>query len=84
MKTLAFAAIAFAFTASSLAADDNVSFEEAKSIQAALNAINCYGGEMEREDEGDVAFEVEDVVCADGQYEFKLDKSFGIVSKEKS
>lgn len=84
MKALVLAAVAVAFTASSLSADDIVSFEEAKSIQAALNAIDCYGGEMERETNGAVAFEVEDVVCADGQYDFKLDKSFGVVSKERS
>ena len=84
MKALVLAAAAVALTASSLAADDSVSFEEAKSIQAALNAINCYGGDMERENNGAVAFEVDDAVCADGQYDFKLDKSFGVVSKKKS
>ena len=84
MKALVLAAAAVALTASSLAADDSVSFEEAKGIQAALNAINCYGGDMERENNGAVAFEVDDAVCADGQYDFKLDKSFGVVSKKKS
>ena len=84
MKALVLAAAAVALTASSLAADDSVSFEEAKSIQAALNAINCYGGDMERENNGAVAVEVDDAVCADGQYDFKLDKSFGVVSKKKS
>lgn len=84
MKALVLAAAAVALTASSLAADDSVSFEEAKSIQAALNAINCYGGDMERENNGAVAFEVDDAVCADGQYDFKLDKSFGVVSKKRS
>ena len=84
MKALVLAAAAVALTASSLAADDSVSCEEAKCIQAALNAINCYGGDMERENNGAVAFEVDDAVCADGQYDFKLDKSFGVVSKKKS
>jgi hypothetical protein len=86
MRAFLPAAIAVVFASSTLVAvaDDNVSFEEAKGIQAALNAMDCYGGDMERENNGAVAFEVDDAVCADGQYDFKLDKSLGVVSKKKS
>ncbi len=84
MRAFLLAAIAVVFASSTLVADANVSFEEAKRIQAALNAMDCYGGEMELENNGAVAFEVDDAVCADGQYDFKLDKSYGVVSKKRS
>ncbi|MGI9525287.1 MAG: hypothetical protein ACR2PG_26955 [Hyphomicrobiaceae bacterium] len=84
MKLLFAVTIATLFAVSSAAAGSRVTFDEAKKIQAALNAMNCYGGEMERDVEGAVVFEVDDVVCEDGHFDFKLDKALGVVSKSKS
>ncbi|MCP4781699.1 MAG: hypothetical protein GY877_13475 [Hyphomicrobium sp.] len=77
------ALVALACTGTAACADDRVTPEEAKSIQAALNSLDCYGGDMERKSGGAAAYEVDDAVCKDGQYEFKLDKDFKITSKKR-
>ncbi len=64
--TLAFMAPAAAF------ADEKVSDEEGKAIQAAIGAWGCKGGEMEKETEGSGVFEVDDADCPGGQYDIKL------------
>ncbi len=71
----------FLITGAVFADDDNVSAEEARKITAALAAIGCTPGEMERDDDG---YEVDDAKCPDGEYEFKLNKAFEIVKKERN
>ena len=82
MKILAITALALGMSVSAALAG-TVTHDQARSIQAAINAQNCYGGEMETESNGNVAFEVEDAVCPDGVYDFKLDKDFNVLSRSK-
>jgi hypothetical protein len=56
-----------------------VSAEEASKIGAALEAVGCLGGKMEKETEGSGCFEVDDAKCRDGQYDIKLDREFKII-----
>ncbi len=83
MKSLAVAALALGLTATTAFAGP-VTHDQAKSIQAAINGQDCYGGEFETESNGKAAFEVDDSVCRDGVYDFKLDKDFNILSRVKS
>lgn len=61
-------------------ADEKPTPEQAEKIAAALAAQGCQGGEMEVDDG---KFEVDDAKCADGEYDFELDKDFNIISKKK-
>ena len=83
LKTLTIAALTLAIAIPAAMAGSPVTHGQAKNIQAALNGQDCYGGEMEAESKGKVAFEVDDAVCRDGEYDFKLDKDFNILSRSK-
>ncbi len=83
MKILAIMALALGMSASAALAGP-VTHDQARNIQASIVAENCFGGEMETESNGNVAFEVEDAVCPDGVFDFKLDKDFNILSRTKS
>ena len=83
MKILAITALALGLSATAALAGP-VTHDQAKSIQIAINGQDCYGGEMETESGGNVAFEVEDAVCRDGVFDFKLDKDFNILSRKPS
>jgi hypothetical protein len=56
-----------------------VTSAEAEKIKAALEAVGCTGGKMEKETEGSGYFEVDDAKCRDGQYDIKLDKDFKVI-----
>jgi len=83
MRTLAIAVLALACIGTAACADDSVTYDQAKSIQDALNALDCLGGDMETETGDGAAFEVDEAVCKDGQYDFKLDKDFNVISQKK-
>ena len=74
---IAFAA-ALASTTYALA-DTPVSPTEAEKIKAALEALGCTGGKMEKETEASGYFEVDDAKCKDGQYDIKLDMDFKLI-----
>lgn len=78
-KTLVAAAMAL-MLAPSARADDSLSRQEAEKIVAALSAIGCVPGEMERDDDG---YEVDDAKCADGEYEIELNNNFEIIKKQR-
>ena len=59
--------------------DTAVSPAEAEKIKAALDALGCSGGKMERETERSSVFEIDDAKCRDGQFDIKLDKDFKLV-----
>lgn len=61
-------------------ADTPVTPAEAEKIKAALQALGCTGGKMEKETEASGYFEVDDAKCRDGQYDIKLDKDFKLLS----
>jgi hypothetical protein len=77
---MAFAAAGLISRATTALADDKVSQAEAEKIKAALEAMGCKGGEMEKQSEGNAfAFEVDDEECKDGEYDVKLDKDFKVI-----
>ena len=80
MKLIAIAALSLAFSAALAVADEPVSDEEGKKIQATLQKWGCKGGEMEKEPDH-MHFEVDDVECSGGkhEYDFKLDSNFEVV-----
>ena len=76
MKRFTVLACSLFMAAGAAVADDKVSEDEGKKIQAALAAWGCSGGEMEKESEGSGVFEVDDATCKGGQYDVKLDANF--------
>jgi hypothetical protein len=61
---MAFAAAGFIGSTTTALADTPVSPAEAEKIKAALEAMGCTGGKMEKESEGNAfAFEVDDAKC---------------------
>jgi hypothetical protein len=76
---MALAAGGFIGSTSALLADTPVTSAEAEKIKAALEAVGCTGGKMEKETEGSGYFEVDDAKCRDGQYDIKLDKDFKVI-----
>jgi hypothetical protein len=76
---MALAAAGFIGSTSALLADTPVTSAEAENIKAALEAVGCTGGKMEKETEGSGYFEVDDAKCRDGQYDIKLDKDFKVI-----
>ena len=75
---IALAAAGIIASTSALLADSPVTPAEAEKIKAALEALGCTGGKMEKETEGSGYFEVDDAKCKDGQYDIKLDKDFKV------
>ncbi len=74
-------AVAAALLAAPAFADD-VSDEEVTRITALLTEMQCEmdPDEIEKEDGG---YELDDVFCADGQYDIELDGEFNVVEKRK-
>ena len=79
MRSLAIAALALAFLATPAIADEDVSEAEGKSIQDALKAWGCEGGDMEKEPDAGPVYEVDDANCVDGEYDIKLDQNFKVL-----
>lgn len=74
-------AVALALSGSAAFADSPVKDADGAKIKAALSAVGCEGGKYEQETEASGVFEVDDAKCKDGQFDFKLDKDFKILSK---
>jgi hypothetical protein len=79
MKKIILAGMMTAFLAVPAFAAD-VSKEEEDKIIAALAAVGCEPGEIEKEDDG---YEVDDAKCKDGQGDITLNKKFEITKKKK-
>ncbi len=82
-RILLISAAAFAMGATGAFADDKPSADEAKKIAAAIEAVGCSGGEMEKESEGSGYFEVDDAKCKNGQFDIKLDKDFNVITMSR-
>lgn len=81
-KVVLISVAALALGAGAALADQKPSADETQKITAALEALGCKNPEeIEKEDEGH--FEIDDAVCADGQYDIKFDKDFKLISKHK-
>lgn len=74
-------AAGLAVLATSALADEKPSAAEVEKIRAALAALGCEGGEMEKESEASGVFEIDDAKCKiGGQFDIKLDKDFKLIS----
>jgi hypothetical protein len=76
--TVITASLLLAIPAVPALADEDVSEDEAKKIEAALNEWGCKGGKMEKEPESGV-YEVDDTECAGGEYDAKLDSDLNVI-----
>lgn len=86
MKTAAIAALALAMAAASPALARDATPEEAAKITALLAEMQCEMDPAEIEvEEGAPAqmYELDDVFCADGQYDIGLNAEFDVVEKRK-
>jgi hypothetical protein len=76
---MAFVAV-FIGSTSALLADAPVTPAEAEKIKAALEALGCTGGKMEKEGAGSTfAYKVDDAKCRSGEYDVKLDQNFNVI-----
>ena len=61
-------------------AETTVTPAEEEKIKAALEALGCTGGKIEKEDKGSTfSYEVNHVKCKRGEYDLKLDKNFNVI-----
>jgi len=79
MKPIVLAVSALALCVAHALADEPVSQDEAASIQAALQDWGCEGGEMERETGRPLIYEIDDAVCGEQEFDFKLDDKFDVI-----
>ena len=75
-------AAAFLGMAAPALADEDPSEEDVARINELLADMSCEvdAADIEKEDEG---FELDDVFCADGQYDIELDSDFKVIEKRK-
>ncbi|RVU38214.1 PepSY domain-containing protein [Hwanghaeella grinnelliae] len=61
-------------------ASDDLTEEEIERINAVLGEMQCEmdDDDIEKEDDG---FDLDDVLCAEGQFDIKLDTDFAVVEK---
>jgi hypothetical protein len=79
MKRFAVIAIATTFFAAPAFADEKVTEDEGKKIEAAIAEWGCSGGKFEKESEATGVYEVDDAKCKGGQYDFRLGKDFKVM-----
>ena len=82
MRKLAVAAASLALISSGALADEGPSDEQMTRIDAVLKARSCEVDPANVEVEGGV-FDLDDVMCADGQYDIKLDANFAVTEERK-
>lgn len=80
MKSVAIAVLGVCFSVTAAAADTKPTEAEAAKIAAAVAAWGCEGGTYEKESEGTGTFEADDVKCKAGQYDFRLDEKFSVLT----
>jgi hypothetical protein len=78
MKRIVTGAFGAALWVTGALADTKPTDVEVTKIKQAVAAWGCEGGTYEKESEGSGVFEAEDVKCAGGQYDFRLDKDFKV------
>ncbi|MEL6197184.1 MAG: PepSY domain-containing protein [Pseudomonadota bacterium] len=79
---LAGSALALCLAAPAHAADGAVDEAAVEKIMAMLTDIECQMDEDDIERDG-AGYELDDVFCADGQYDMVLDEDFEIVERRK-
>jgi hypothetical protein len=79
LKTVAIAvAVVLSIGAARAEEEQQASAEEVAAVTATLEKIGCKAEEVEKESA--TLFEVDDAVCAIGQYDIKLDAGYRITS----
>lgn len=80
LAALGFASALLMVAGSPAMASDEATAEDIEKINALLAGIQCEMDEddIEKEDDG---FELDDVLCVDGQFDIDLDSDFNIVEK---
>ena len=76
MKKLMLALALGAFAMPALADEVEATAEQIAQIDEALKALNCEVDSDNIEVEDDGSFDLDDVICADGQYDIKLNADF--------
>lgn len=76
MKRLLLATTLIAFAVPALADDDKATAEQIEKIDEVLAAMTCEVDPDNIEVEDDGSFDLDDVICADGQYDIKLNADF--------
>ena len=77
MKKLLLAGVLAAFAMPVFADDDEkATDEQIAAIDAALAAVSCEVDPANIEVEEDGSFDLDDVICADGQYDVKLNADY--------
>ncbi len=76
MKKILIAAMLAGFALPALADDDKATAEQIAKIDEALTAVSCEVDPDNIEVEDDGSFDLDDVICADGQYDVKLNPDF--------
>ena len=76
MKKILIAAMFAGFAMPAFADDDKATAEQIAKIDEALAAVSCEVDPDNIEVEDDGSFDLDDVICADGQYDVKLNPDF--------
>lgn len=76
MNRILIAAVLAGFALPALAEDGKATPEQIAGIDAALAAMTCEVDPANIEVEEDGSFDLDDVICADGQYDIKLNADF--------
>ena len=76
MKKVVLAALLAGLAMPAFADDDKATAEQIAKIDEALAAVSCEVDPDNIEVEDDGSFDLDDVICADGQYDVKLNADF--------
>lgn len=78
--TLCFAGSLLLVVGGPVWASDDLTEEEVERINTVLGAMQCEmdDDDIEKEDDG---YDLDDVLCAEGQFDIKLDSDFAVVEK---
>ncbi|WP_225028131.1 PepSY domain-containing protein [Xinfangfangia pollutisoli] len=82
MKRIAIAAV-LALVAGPALAEDKATAEQIAKIDEVLAAMTCEVDPANIEVEADGGFDLDDVICADGQYDIKLNADFTEAERRK-
>ena len=80
MKQFIVAVLGVALCGSTALADAKPSADEAGKLKEVVTAWGCEGGTFEKETEASGVFEADDVKCKAGNYDFKIDGSYKVIS----
>ncbi|MCB5409218.1 PepSY domain-containing protein [Pseudogemmobacter faecipullorum] len=76
MKKVVLAALLAGFAMPAFAEEDKATAEQIAKIDEVLAAMSCEVDSDNIELEDDGSFDLDDVICADGQYDVKLNADF--------